>query len=401
MAKKAFFILLMFLSVASYGQIKFEKGYFIDNNDVKIDCLIRNSDWNDNPTSFKYRLNETSEIQEGTISAIKEFGVEDLKYRRFTVNIDEGNFNASNLDDNPLLVLQTKTLYLKQIERGKAALYKFVNNSHIRFFYTINDSEIKFLEYKNYQLANGKIGENVRFKQELLNNLQCEKVSKSAVENLKYNENSLVGIFKKYNSCFATEENKIVYKETNKTLFNLTIRPGLTSSSFTFSYEDSDIYYEDVEANFGQKIGFRIGLEAEIILPFNKNKWSILIEPTYQGYKNEKIVNAKKATIDYQSIELPIGIRHYFFLNDHSKLFANAAFENDFPISKEAFYPHWSVSRPFQLRPSINASFGVGYNFRGFSIEGRIKSDRSFKTRGMDWSGKYSAMSVIIGYTIF
>jgi hypothetical protein len=50
----------------------------------------------------------------------------------------------------------------------------------------------------------------------------------------------------------------------------------------------NDYYSGSGNAKFDNKISFRIGLEAEFILPFNKNKWAVFAEPTYQYYKTEK-----------------------------------------------------------------------------------------------------------------
>ena len=48
-------IMLLFLIVTeSFGQIKYEKGYFINNENKKIECLIKNKDWKNNPSEFSY-----------------------------------------------------------------------------------------------------------------------------------------------------------------------------------------------------------------------------------------------------------------------------------------------------------------------------------------------------------
>ena len=58
MKKKLFFLLTIILSLNSYSQVSFEKGYHIDNNDQKISCLIKNLDWKNNPTKFEFKLSE-------------------------------------------------------------------------------------------------------------------------------------------------------------------------------------------------------------------------------------------------------------------------------------------------------------------------------------------------------
>ena len=70
----------------------------------------------------------------------------------------------------------------------------------------------------------------------------------------------------------------------------------------------------------------RFGVETEFILAFNKNKWGVTIEPTYQYYKSEKKPSDVEAKLNYTSVEIPIGIRHYFYLSEKSKIFINASY---------------------------------------------------------------------------
>ena len=78
------------------------------------------------------------------------------------------------------------------------------------------------------------------------------------------------------------------------------------------------------DTDFGNKTNLRIGIETEFILPFNKNRWSILIEPTYQYFKAEKreeVTNVeggiRDTRVDYQSVDFPVGIRYYFHMQWH------------------------------------------------------------------------------------
>lgn len=43
--KKQLLILTVLLSLITNAQIIFEKGYYITNDDQKIDCFIKNNDW--------------------------------------------------------------------------------------------------------------------------------------------------------------------------------------------------------------------------------------------------------------------------------------------------------------------------------------------------------------------
>jgi hypothetical protein len=62
-----FALLLLILSYTSRAQIGFEDGYFINDSDEKVQCLIRNRDWKKNPTGFEYKLTTDSEVQTADI----------------------------------------------------------------------------------------------------------------------------------------------------------------------------------------------------------------------------------------------------------------------------------------------------------------------------------------------
>ena len=84
--KQTLLVLMTIISFNCYSQIKFEKGYFINNDGERTDCLIKNSDWRNNPMKFQYRLTEDSISKIATIESVKEFGINSFsKYKRFYV----------------------------------------------------------------------------------------------------------------------------------------------------------------------------------------------------------------------------------------------------------------------------------------------------------------------------
>ena len=97
------------------------------------------------------------------------------------------------------------------------------------------------------------------------------------------------------------------------------LKAGVKNSSLEI--ENSLSHLRDT--NFGTKLGFSVGIEAEFILPFNNNKWALLIEPTYQYFNTKKETPDLTSEINYSSIEIPIGVRHYMFINQKSKIFIN------------------------------------------------------------------------------
>ncbi|WP_397364544.1 hypothetical protein [Olleya sp. R77988] len=278
---------------------------------------------------------------------------------------------------------------------GNANLYLYEDGIIRKYFYNKGNTVIEQLIFKSYKTYDNDIGKNNRFKNQLWNNLKCPNFKITKVENLDYQMNDLIGYFVEYNECIG--EKYINYEEKQKRdLFNLNVRVGFNSSSLlvqnkVLSSRDFDLDNE---------IALRFGIEAEIIMPFNKNKWSLIIEPSYQYYKSEKERSNVSVNADYKSIEFPIGVRHYFFLNEDSKIFINGsfilAFDNNSIIDL-------SSGTDLEVVNSSTLAFGLGYKHNDkYILEIRYNASREILSQnGSEWFSNYKTLSVIFGYSLF
>jgi hypothetical protein len=397
------FLILIFC-VQAYSQITFENGYFIDESNNRIECLIRNNDWKNNPTQFIYKLTENDELQEASINTIKEFGIYDeSKFIRKKVNIDKSSdfTNKLNIEKDPQF--QEEVLFLKVIIEGEVSLFQYYGESVKRYFYQKKESDIKALVYKRY-LDGFDILKNTDYKVELYKNLNCETIDISDLKRLSYSKNDLKKLIIKYHECINADYTNYDINP-NKFKINLNIRPGINNSSF----EIEDLS-ELRDTDFGSSISARFGFEAEFVLPTNKGKWALIIEPTYRSYESEKSKEANNVSggtitskIDYRSIELPIGARHYFYLSEKSKLFANISYVLDFDFDSKVEFLRADNS----LISSIdiekqNIAIGAGYKYNDkFGIEFRYFTNETI-LKGLDSSASnFNTISVIFGYTLF
>lgn len=388
-----------------HAQIKFEKGYFVNNSGQKSEALIKNLDWKNNPTEFEFKTDESSsEIKKETIKNIQEFGIDnEQRYIRKTVMIDGSSKQLNNLSNERKPEFTEETVFLKYVVEGKADLLYYENGNLEKFFISTNDSDVKQLIYKPYYINASAVAYNEDYKKQILDNLNCG-VDLTDVNNLKYKSSDLVKVFLKYNECSNSTVINYNQNYEKRDLFNLTIRPGVNLSSF----EISNSSFATSESNkFDTKVAFRIGLEAELILPFNKNKWAVFAEPTYQYYKAEKdfVVyqgqaseNIRTRSIDYKSIEIPIGIRYYLFLNDKSKIFINAAYNVDFEMNSNIYYDFQSL----KIASASNFAFGAGYKYNDkFVVEFRTSTKRDLLQNNTALNTGYRTSSIILGYTLF
>lgn len=395
MKKQLLFLLITVLSFNCYSQISFEKGYYIDNSNQKTNCLIKNIDWKNNPTEFEYKLSENSESKKVSIKLIKEFGIDNVsKYIRSNVNIDRSSEKFNQLSNHRKPIFKEEELFLKVVVEGKANLYLFEDGNLIRYFYNTEDTVIEQLVFKSYKTSNYKIGKNNSFKNQLWTNLKCPDFKISKVENLDYQKNDLINFFVEYNECNG--EKSIIYeKKQKKDLFNLSVRPGFNSSSLSIQNSVSS----SRDTDFDNEFGFRFGIEVEFIMPFNANKWSLIIEPTYQYFKSEKEIRNQTVIADYKSIEIPVGIRHCFFLSENSKIFINGSYILD--LSSNSIID-FSSDVDLEINTGNNLAFGMGYKYNDkYSLELRYQTSREILSDYIAWSSDYNTLSVIFGYSLF
>lgn len=403
MKNQLLFLLVLIFSLNCYSQITFEKGYFIDNSNKKVDCLIKNNDWGNSPKRIEYKLSEESEQKTLTVNMFKEFGIyNESKYVRKNVNIDKSRDLTSELDNIKAPNFKQEQLLLKVLVEGKASLYEFFNGNLKKYFYTLDGSKIEQLFYKRYITPRGIVAKNNQFKQQLFNSLKCQSINKENINQVSYKQSDLVNLFVNYNTC---SDNKFTNFEKNKSLglFNLSLKVGINNSSLSLGDGVNNVD-GSLNTDFGNKTNFRFGIETEFIFNFNKNKWAIVIEPTYQYYKSENSItrpgfNDRVINVDYTSIELPLGLRHYFFLNNNSKLFVNAFHILDF-AGKSAITVS-STEVKFNIEPARrNYAFGLGYNYNNkYSLEFRYNTTRSLIKHPF-YIADYNTFSIIFGYKI-
>lgn len=398
----------IFLATNCFAQITFEKGYYINNQNKKIDCFIKNLDWRTNPTEIEIKLLDNDKVLDKNINQIKEFGIYNVsKYIRAKVNIDRSSEDVDKLSLEKRPIFKEEQLFLKVLLEGKANLYSYKDANLTRFFYSVDNSNINQLIFKSYLVDDDKLRKNTRFKQQLWKNLKCNEIKSKKIKYLRYKKKDLLKLFLKYNRCSnATSTNYYVEKK-QKDLFNIT--PRLHFRNTTLNIQNASLAYTNTD--FGNKFDVGFGVEMECILPFNNNKWSLLVEPVYlsinrkQSKRDTNFFSGGSiiSTFEYNTIEIPFGIRHYFFLKNNSKIFVNLSylFEYNFDSSIKFEGENGNlIGRPIEIKSRDGISLGGGYRLDRYSLEFRYNTNRNI-LGSSGWDTKYKAFSIILGYTIF
>jgi hypothetical protein len=385
-------ILLIFISLNSFAQISFESGYFIDSNNQRFECLIKNIDWKNNPTEFEYKITADGKIERGSLETAKEFGITGFsRYVMAETKIDLSSTDVNSLSKTRDPEWSQQKLFLKVIVEGKATLYYYEKKGLIRFFYSVADSAIKQLIYKEYIVQENQVACNYKFREQLWLDVRCVNSKTSDLEQIKYSKNDLERYFKKYNESYSIAT--LSYgKKAGKNSYHFRICPGLNYSSVKLH----DLSFPGSTVDFGNQINFCIGLDAEIILPFNKNKWGVVFTPSYQyfnataDYDNTPIA----VNIDYQSIEFPIGLRHKFFMPENLIIFVDALF-----ITNYSFDLNSTISN-LDVRTENSYAIGGGAEFKKISAEIRYSTHRNLLRDYINWNTDYHRISLILGFKI-
>ncbi|MCZ8356228.1 MAG: hypothetical protein O9340_15920 [Cyclobacteriaceae bacterium] len=405
------FYLLIFFSAAGFqsvAQIKFENGYFITDDNERLECLIKNYDWKSNPKEIEVKLKDSEEIKIISGHTIKEFGISGVsKFIRAEVEID---YSVKDLDKiskvrDPEFTI--KVLLLKVIIEGKASLYSYSEKNLTRYFFKLNDNSIRQLIYKPYlSYANNEVAYNTTFRQQLKLELDCPAFTIRDFKSVRYDRSSLLKMFELYNQYH--KEQIVNYNELQKRNFlNLNIRSGLTINKLITNND----YTKNIEYSFNESFTFRFGLEAEFLLPFNNGKWSFIVEPNYHSNNflrkvpnNNYIGGEVNLDVRYNAWELPLGFRHYFFIGKNSSVFVNAQY--NFHLFGETmanlYRADGSTIEKFDIKVSRNLIFGVGYRYKSkISVEYRYHTTKDLKFGFAGSFANYTSNNLIFGYTIF
>ncbi len=391
MLKPIITLLAILYTLNSFAQINYDQGYFINDKNEKIDCLIKNIDWRDNPTKFQYKLSEKAESQIATIESVKEFGIDNFsKYQRVDVDMDRSSKELEDMTLSREPVFKKEQLFLKILVEGKATLYFYQEKNLKRYFIKTVDSEIEQLVFKKYKTFENQVKENKQYLIQLRDQLKCESTTTEKLRKLEYKKKPLVKMFEEYNQCANAQfiNYEKLYKRDN---LNLSLRGGPHYSTLTLD-----------DINFEKALGFKIGAELEYILPINKNKWAVILEPSFQyskaeGFAKSVVAGNIKVISDYKSIEFPLGLRHFFYLNANSKIFINASYVFDYTMSSNIYYELGGDKIPYES--GQNYAFGLGYKQNNLIVEVRYATERRLIDFIYPLDVRYKSLSLRIGYT--
>jgi hypothetical protein len=383
------------LTIQMSGQIKYEKGYYLDKEGKKYEGLVLNKDWRDNPDHFNFKATEEAASQRISIYEVTEFGIgQSKKFVRAKVKLDA---KVKSYQRGPQW--ESVDIFLSVvIQSSTVTLYRWSRDNVHRYFFSIDSKTPEQLVYKKYILANEK---NVHQFFEAVNNDYLfqlnQNVNCGTPENAKpqYSYKSLRKYFTDFIQC---RQLTIEFEEENerKPKLSIALQLGLELKSYRANQE---YFFTNYDYRFSGK-SIRIGFEAELNLPFNNGKWSLVCAPSYKSFEGKpQVIAGNSANIKSKSIEFPIGLSHNFLFSQDIKSFLRGYIVQDFSFNSKFSSEISGPVIDLRIRANPNFAFGGGFNFRGVSVEARYYIPKKF-LRGTVWNSEYQSFAFFVSYKI-
>ena len=327
------------------------------------------------------------------MDGLTEFGVGNSKYQRFEIDVEISDDAIDALKSSPVPKYRHETAFLKLLVEGRASLYLYEKQRLTRYFFRLNSPAPRPLVSKQYLGDDGVIHVNQEYIKQLGDSLSCSATDFSELTTVRYEAKSLTRFFIDYNNCVKSAYTDY-WTKSSKTAFHLNIRPGIDLASLTLT--DNSDALSKTKYQYGSKASFRIGAEAELILPFNRDKWAILLEPEYMSYSSSS--GAAGFTVDYKAIQVLLGARYYMFVGRQSKLYLTAELFTNFQINSTLQYEGNDLS----IQPRLGEAVSAGFRYRDrFGIELKYALPQQILDNYYYLRANLSATSLILSYRIF
>lgn len=331
------------------------------------------------------------------------------KYIRKQIQYDISSDKVNDLSSTSAPKWKTKTVFLKVLVEGFASLY--YNEDVLgsgKYFFNLNNDEIKQLVYKRYtKKFSGLIYNNNAYKQTLMNAFsKCSSLSLKDFENLNYLNKDLVNLFIKYNKCINIGPVENFNKDFNKADFNLRIKAGVNIYS---SVKIANVRYPRLGAQFEGYTGLRVALEGEVILPTKEKNLGIFIEiARINGFKGTDVIDTPSITRPTQQVilnynnyfEFPIGIRYYLTLDNAFKISFQAGLAIQLSTDFQLLY---EISEDmYSNDASQNVFLGASVHYNRFTFESKFNLKNNIvdsNTRNV--TSEASSLSLSLVYSFF
>lgn len=159
-------------------------------------------------------------------------------------------------------------------------------------------------------------------------------------------------------------------------------------------------------SSFDSDVGLRLGVEYERLFPAHAVSWGLLFEPAFESFSTAKATLFQPeviAEVNYQAIDLNVGIRCYLAPGDGSRIALSVG--TCFPIllhSQISYYYDYpgkpEAGMPYEFRiDGIPWSAGLGWWRKRLGVELRYSAR---KIAPAPFGGSLNGMDLLVSYTL-
>jgi hypothetical protein len=395
-----FSIVLLLTYSKATAQIKFEKGFYIDQFADTIDCYVKNSGWTSTPNSFTIKSigNDSVYSIDADVLELIQIGNK-VKFVNRIVEEDISDNNPERIAIKRKVEYDQNQRILKVLIESKFSLYMVEEGEFKDYFYSEDDGAIKQLVNKKFTVTGSSFAKSNEYIKQLLRINTCETDELNGfVKNMKLTEDNLISYFLQINQCSNSKIKR--YEELRpegKSVANFTFKVGVNTAKSTYIFNSPN---SSREIEVPRNTSYTLGLEVEIPLKANQYKWSVIFEPTYRQLASSTTVIDQGIDREYKyqiySIDIPLGVRYKIYLKENLNVFLNFKVQHTFHVGNS--YVDLDFSQIHSAQTRFNFSYGAGIKWKKFSLEYRRDRQDLLFQRVYEQFMNYNN-ALVIGYS--
>lgn len=414
--------LMSMLSLSAICQTDFREGYIVQNNGDTVSGFVSLPGLKVSPELIRFKAAQNESFQQFGIADLKGFGFDGLVFESASVSINKLFDKNSKFEKVPTIEYEEKKVFLENLVNGSKKLYLYRDSKKVNHFYIEDSGQFTLLLYQEFVLQTPENGDQRKAIKKYLGQLysylsDCESIREN-LKKVKYQEKSLISLFKKYNTCKGGKESITWIKKLKRIKPKLSVLVGLVNTEIDFT---SATFEQLGNANFTTSSNIAFGISAEL---YFSGESKITINPSllYTSFESSassrEIVGVRPGVQSVIDREWIVGFsylkmqmlakynlvinRMRFFIGAGINIGKASADKNE-SISVRTLGPTDLVTRRVLIDPIEKIDFGqvisLGMGYKRYSVETRYEFGGSLSRAG-GFNSTINSLYFLLGFRL-